>query len=132
MGIPNSRILAPPLLHICPSPPQPCQRRCCQVTDTALPPASGRRAVALAGIAAWLATAVGRADAASSLDKNVKRKKLEPLETYVPAVLLTIDQFVDLEKSLEFEKARFDETRSLLRSGPASSLRINIRAVTIC
>jgi len=99
MGIPNSRILAPPLLHICPSPPRPCQRRCCQVTDTALPLASGRRAVALAGIAAWLATAVGRADAASPLDKYVKRKKLEPLETYVPAVLLTIDQFVDLGNS---------------------------------
>jgi len=72
---------------------------------------------------------VSGADAASPLDKYVKRKKLEPLETYVPAVLLTIDQFVDLEKSLEFEKPRFDETRSLLRSGPASSLRINIRAV---
>lgn len=33
------------------------------------------------------------------------------------------------EKSLEFEKPRYDESRSLLRSGPASSLRINIRAV---
>jgi len=116
-------------LHVCPSPTRPRRRRCCQVTAAALPPASGRRAVSLAGVAAWLATAVGRADAASPLDKYVKRKKLEPLETYVPAVLLTIDQFVDLEKSLEFEKPRFDETRSLLRSGPASSLRINIRAV---
>ncbi|CAL4912865.1 unnamed protein product [Urochloa decumbens] len=120
-------------LHVCPSPPRPRRRRCCQViTAAALPPASGgvgRRAVSLAGVAAWLATTVGRADAASPLDKYVKRKKLEPLETYVPAVLLTIDQFVDLEKSLDFEKPRYDETRSLLRSGPASSLRINIRAV---
>ncbi|RLN18247.1 uncharacterized protein C2845_PM02G35840 [Panicum miliaceum] len=119
-------------LHVCPSPPRPRRRRCCHVTAAALPPASdgvGRRAVSLAGVAAWLTTAVGRADAASPLDKYVKRKKLEPLETYVPAVLLTIDQFVDLEKSLQFEKPRFDETRSLLRSGPASSLRINIRAV---
>ncbi|RCV46298.1 hypothetical protein SEVIR_9G525200v4 [Setaria viridis] len=120
-------------LHVCPSPPRPRRRRCCQViTAAALPPTSdgvGRRAVSLAGVAAWLATTAGRADAASPLDKYVKRKKLEPLETYVPAVLLTIDQFVDLEKSLEFEKPRYDETRSLLRSGPASSLRINIRAV---
>ncbi|CAL4937842.1 unnamed protein product [Urochloa decumbens] len=120
-------------LHVCPSPPRPRRRRCCQViTAAALPPASGgvgRRAVSLAGVAAWLATTVGRAGAASPFDKYVKRKKLEPLETYVPAVLLTIDQFVDLEKSLEFEKPRYDETRSLLRSGPASSLRINIRAV---
>ncbi|KAG8097093.1 hypothetical protein GUJ93_ZPchr0013g35087 [Zizania palustris] len=33
------------------------------------------------------------------------------------------------KKSLEFEKPKYDESRSLLRSGPASSLRINIRAV---
>uniref|UniRef100_J3LKJ8 DUF7880 domain-containing protein n=1 Tax=Oryza brachyantha TaxID=4533 RepID=J3LKJ8_ORYBR len=66
---------------------------------------------------------------ANPFDKYVKKKKLEPLETYVPAVLLTQDQFRDLEKSLEFEKPRYDESRSLLRSGPASSLRINIRAV---
>ncbi|PWZ55044.1 hypothetical protein Zm00014a_010359 [Zea mays] len=119
--------------HIFPSPPRPRHRRCCQViVAAAAPPRSygvGRRAVSLAGVAAWLATTVGRADAASPFDKYVKRKKLEPLETYVPAVLLTIDQFVDLEKSLEFEKPRYDESRSLLRSGPASSLRVNIRAV---
>lgn len=66
---------------------------------------------------------------ASPFDSYIKRKKLEPLETYVPAVLLTQDQFRDLEKSLEFEKPRYDESRSLLRSGPASSLRVNIRAV---
>ncbi|WVZ55682.1 hypothetical protein U9M48_006311 [Paspalum notatum var. saurae] len=121
--------------HVCPSPPRPRRRRCCQAiaAASALPPANGvgrRAVVSLAGVAAaWLATTVGRADAASPLDKYVKRKKLEPLEAYVPAVLLTIDQFVDLEKSLEFEKPRYDESRSLLRSGPASSLRINIRAV---
>ncbi|KAJ1298559.1 hypothetical protein BS78_01G462700 [Paspalum vaginatum] len=119
--------------HVCPSPPRPGRRRCCQViaAATALPPSKGvgRRAVSLSGVAAWIATTVGRADAASPLDKYVKRKKLEPLEAYVPAVLLTIDQFVDLEKSLETEKPRYDESRSLLRSGPASSLRINIRAV---
>ncbi|KAG0552556.1 hypothetical protein BDA96_01G517300 [Sorghum bicolor] len=119
--------------HICPSPPRPRRRRCCQVIAAASArPVSvgvGRRAVSLAGVAAWLVTTVGRADAASPLDKYVKRKKLEPLESYVPAVLLTIDQFVDLEKSLEFEKPMYDESRSLLRSGPASSLRVNIRAV---
>ncbi|KAK3150636.1 hypothetical protein QOZ80_3AG0235750 [Eleusine coracana subsp. coracana] len=119
--------------HICLSPSRPRRRRCVQVAATAsVPPPSGsvgRRAVSLAGVAAWLAATVGRADAGSPLDKYVKRKKLEPLETYVPAVLLTRDQFVDLEKSLEFEKPKYDESRSLLRSGPASSLRINIRAV---
>ncbi|XP_062210069.1 uncharacterized protein LOC133911716 [Phragmites australis] len=118
--------------HICPSPPRPRRRRCCQVITAAsvLPPSEGvgRRAVSLAGVASWFATTVGRADA-SPFDKYVKRKKLEPLETYVPAVLLTRDQFMDLDKSLKFEKPRYDESRSLLRSGPASSLRINIRAV---
>uniref|UniRef100_A0A0D9W3N8 DUF7880 domain-containing protein n=1 Tax=Leersia perrieri TaxID=77586 RepID=A0A0D9W3N8_9ORYZ len=63
------------------------------------------------------------------VQNGIFRKKLEPLETYVPAVLLTQDQFRDLEKSLEFEKPKYDESRSLFRSGPASSLRINIRAV---
>uniref|UniRef100_A0A453IWH3 Uncharacterized protein n=1 Tax=Aegilops tauschii subsp. strangulata TaxID=200361 RepID=A0A453IWH3_AEGTS len=33
---------------------------------------------------------------ASPFDNYVKKKKLEPLETYVPAVLLTQDQFRDL------------------------------------
>uniref|UniRef100_A0A0E0K9H2 DUF7880 domain-containing protein n=1 Tax=Oryza punctata TaxID=4537 RepID=A0A0E0K9H2_ORYPU len=114
--------------HLCPSPPPSRRRRCCQVAAAAASGGIGRRAVSLAGVASWLATAAGRADA-SPFDKYVKKKKLEPLETYVPAVLLTQDQFRDLEKSLEFEKPRYDESRSLLRSGPASSLRINIRAV---
>ncbi|CAM0871559.1 unnamed protein product [Alopecurus aequalis] len=117
----------------CPSLAPPRHRRCCRVTAASTAPPSvglalGRRAVSLAGVAAWLATTADRAEA-SPFDNYVKRKKLEPLESYVPAVLLTQDQFRDLEKSLEFEKPKFDESRSLLRSGPASSLRINIRAV---
>uniref|UniRef100_A0A0D9Z2U9 DUF7880 domain-containing protein n=1 Tax=Oryza glumipatula TaxID=40148 RepID=A0A0D9Z2U9_9ORYZ len=99
--------------HLCPSPPPSRRRRCCQVAAAA--GGIGRRAVSLAG---------GQTRA-----RLTNTKKLEPLETYVPAVLLTQDQFRDLEKSLEFEKPRYDESRSLLRSGPASSLRINIRAV---
>ncbi|KAL5209004.1 hypothetical protein ABZP36_004627 [Zizania latifolia] len=119
--------------RFCPSPPPPRRRRCCQVAATSVPaPAPsggfGRRAVAVAGVASWVVTTAGRAGA-NPFDKYVKKKRLEPLETYVPAVLLTLDQFRDLEKSLEFEKPKYDESRSLLRSGPASSLRINIRAV---
>jgi hypothetical protein len=171
--------------HIFPSPPRPRHRRCCQViVAAAAPPRSygvGRRAVSLAGVAAWLATTVGRKCYfavlfyvsthrlvcysavrhvrlclwliycapnsqllqgqtrpvhLTSTSRGTKlcpafssgkifrigllqvvafdlhntllplvaccpwtatvRKKLEPLETYVPAVLLTIDQFVDL------------------------------------
>ncbi|XP_040999099.1 uncharacterized protein LOC121244917 isoform X2 [Juglans microcarpa x Juglans regia] len=56
-------------------------------------------------------------------------KKLDPLEVYVPAVILTQSQIKDLEKSLEAEQPQYATCRSLLRSGPAGSLRVNIRAV---
>ncbi|GLT73534.1 hypothetical protein SLA2020_453850 [Shorea laevis] len=67
--------------------------------------------------------------AGSMFDKYVKRKKLEPLEAYVPPVILTQLQIKDLEKSLEFDQPQYAAYRSLLRSGPAASLRVNIRAV---
>ncbi|KAG1342644.1 hypothetical protein COCNU_05G008730 [Cocos nucifera] len=76
-----------------------------------------------------LSTHPNRAYAGNPFDKYVKRKKLDPLETYVPAVLLTEAQFKDLEKSLDIEKPEYNISRSLLRSGPAASLRVNIRAV---
>ncbi|KAF5948405.1 hypothetical protein HYC85_014362 [Camellia sinensis] len=67
--------------------------------------------------------------AGSILDKYVKRKKLEPLEAYVPAVILTQLQIQDLGKTLEINQPQYTSCRNLLRSGPAASLRINIRAV---
>ncbi|VVB09063.1 unnamed protein product [Arabis nemorensis] len=67
--------------------------------------------------------------AASPIDKYVKRKKLDPLEAYVPPVILAQLQIQDLEQFLNVEKPEFLACRSLLRSGPASSLRVNIRAV---
>ncbi|KAE8687596.1 hypothetical protein F3Y22_tig00111013pilonHSYRG00205 [Hibiscus syriacus] len=70
------------------------------------------------------------ATAGSFLDKYVKKKKLDPLEVYVPAVILTQLQIKDLEKTLEVDdKPEYATCRSLLRSGPAASLRVNIRAV---
>ncbi|XP_073124095.1 uncharacterized protein [Henckelia pumila] len=67
----------------------------------------------------------------SILDKYVKKKKLDPLETYIPAVLLTGLQMKELgdEHSLDVDQPKFADCRSLLRSGPASSFRVNIRAV---
>ncbi|MED6155942.1 hypothetical protein PIB30_010290 [Stylosanthes scabra] len=62
-------------------------------------------------------------------DKYVKRKKLDPLEAYVPAVILAQFQIKDLEKTIEDDEPQFGLCRSLLRSGPAASLRVNIRAV---
>ncbi|CAA7019642.1 unnamed protein product [Microthlaspi erraticum] len=67
--------------------------------------------------------------AGSLIDKYVKRKKLDPLDAYVPPVILAQLQIQDLEKFLNVEKPEFEACRSVLRSGPASSLRVNIRAV---
>ncbi|XP_004303463.1 PREDICTED: uncharacterized protein LOC101300162 [Fragaria vesca subsp. vesca] len=66
---------------------------------------------------------------AGGFDKYVKRKKLDPLEAYVSPVILTQLQIKDLEKSLEGDQPQYATCRSLLRSGPAASLRVNIRAV---
>ncbi|MED6206878.1 hypothetical protein PIB30_030760 [Stylosanthes scabra] len=57
------------------------------------------------------------------------RKKLDPLEAYVPAIILAQFQIKDLEKTIEDDEPQFGLCRSLLRSGPAASLRVNIRAV---
>ncbi|XP_010547935.1 PREDICTED: uncharacterized protein LOC104819519 isoform X2 [Tarenaya hassleriana] len=62
--------------------------------------------------------------AASIFDKYVKRKKLDPLDVYVPPVILAQLQIRDLERNLEEEKPGYETCRSLLRSGPASSLRV--------
>ncbi|KAL8189458.1 hypothetical protein R6Q57_029024 [Mikania cordata] len=67
--------------------------------------------------------------AGSPFDKYVKRKKLEPLEAYVPAIILTEMQIKELGKTLETDQPQYAACRSLLRAGPAASLRMNIRAV---
>ncbi|KAJ0030509.1 hypothetical protein Pint_13675 [Pistacia integerrima] len=73
---------------------------------------------------------VADAIAGSLFDKYVKKKKLDPLEVYVPPVILTQLQIKDLEKTLEVDKPEYASCRSQLRSGPAGSLRVNIRAVS--
>ncbi|XP_068660892.1 uncharacterized protein [Aristolochia californica] len=89
-----------------------------------------RRTVSVAvSLFHWCCSNPRDANAGSILDKYVKRKKLDPLEVYVPAVLLSQSQFKDLEKTLEEDQPKFSDCRSLLRSGPAASLRINIKAV---
>ncbi|XP_009790842.1 uncharacterized protein LOC107805847 [Nicotiana tabacum] len=83
--------------------------------------------VALGILLQWLL--VPKDAGASPFDKYVKRKKLDPLETYIPAVLLAGVQIKELEKSLEVDQPKYGDCRNILRSGPASSLRVNIRAV---
>ncbi|CAK8568472.1 unnamed protein product [Lathyrus sativus] len=90
----------------------------------------GRRMVSISLVLAPFLLNPNRANAEGNfMDKYVKRKKLEPLETYVPAVILTQFQIEDLDKTLEGDEPQFALCRSLLRSGPAASLRKNIRAV---
>ncbi|GAU26702.1 hypothetical protein TSUD_314790 [Trifolium subterraneum] len=156
------------------------------------PPSSwkeGRRMISISLVLSHFLLIPNNANAeVNFMDKYVKRKKLEPLETYVPAVILTQFQIKDLgnvgfsltaafvmlvdiqifvnlrdfgpfgmyafillihvsessshyfpcslfttriavEKTLEGAEPQFALCRSLLRSGPAASLRVNIRAV---
>ncbi|GAA0157275.1 hypothetical protein LIER_14580 [Lithospermum erythrorhizon] len=67
--------------------------------------------------------------AATIFNKYMKRKKLDPLESYIPAVILAQLQIQELGELLEADKPVYAACRSLLRSGPAASLRVNIRAV---
>ncbi|XP_050220541.1 uncharacterized protein LOC126670763 [Mercurialis annua] len=90
---------------------------------------SSRRLVSISLLISHLLVVPNHAKAAGYFDKYVKRKKLDPLEAYVPAVILTQFQIKDLEKILEVDEPQFANYRSLLRSGPAASLRLNIRAV---
>ncbi|KAE8718859.1 hypothetical protein F3Y22_tig00109987pilonHSYRG00121 [Hibiscus syriacus] len=89
-----------------------------------------RRSVSISLFLSHILLAPNYAIAGSFLDKYMKKKKLDPLEVYVPAVILTQLQIKDLEKTLEDDdKPEYATCRSLLRSGPAASLRVNIRAV---
>ncbi|KAJ0246359.1 Uncharacterized protein HA466_0169060 [Hirschfeldia incana] len=88
-----------------------------------------RRVVSVSLLLSRLILLPNDAMASSLIDKYVKRKRLDPLEAYVPPVILAQLQFQDLEKILSVEKPEFEACRSVLRSGPASSLRVNIRAV---
>ncbi|XP_010261901.1 PREDICTED: uncharacterized protein LOC104600569 [Nelumbo nucifera] len=103
----------------------------CRIICASVPPdrRDSRRSVSIAlFLSQWLSIPK-HASAGSILDKYVKRKKLDPLEAYVPPVILTQLQIKDLEKALESNKPEYATCRSLLRSGPVASLRVNIRAV---
>ncbi|XP_030545560.1 uncharacterized protein LOC115751733 [Rhodamnia argentea] len=88
-----------------------------------------RRSLSFSLLLAHLIVVPDHAIAGSFMDNYVKKKRLDPLEAYVPAVILSQLQIKDLERTLEAEKPEFAMCRSLLRSGPAASLRIDIRAV---
>lgn len=94
----------------------------------------GRRELAALGLnllylSISATSAEADAGAPGAFNKYIKRKKLDPLDTYIPPVLLSQSQFQDLEAKLLSDKPEYGDSRSYLRSGPASSLRTNIRAV---
>ncbi|EFJ16950.1 hypothetical protein SELMODRAFT_233833 [Selaginella moellendorffii] len=104
---------------------------CCSSQFSPVPAAqNGRRAFVLSsGLVAGLFTSVTE-DARAGLEKYMKKKKLDPLETYIPGIILCQSQFQELvEAKLGGEKVEYQDARALLRSGPAGSLRSNIRAV---
>ncbi|KAG6547478.1 hypothetical protein Mapa_010926 [Marchantia paleacea] len=91
-----------------------------------------RRAVLTALIGASITSFGNDTQAANvpgALSKYIKRKKLDPLETYVPTILLAQSQFQEVDGRLEGEASKLADARSLLRNGPAASLRTDIRAV---
>ncbi|KAL7185643.1 hypothetical protein ACSBR2_027567 [Camellia fascicularis] len=103
--------------------------RCTCMATSAIPDMGKRQLMNMLLLGAAISLPTADAMAGSILDKYVKRKKLEPLEAYVPAVILTQLQIQDLGKTLEINQPQYTSCRNLLRSGPAASLRINIRAV---
>ncbi|XP_030445098.2 uncharacterized protein LOC115667689 [Syzygium oleosum] len=134
-----------PLAHVSAAPPspRPPRRRAAaapgpagkELSRSRCAPSSppewrvSRRSLSFSLLLAHLIAVPDHAIAGSFMDKYVKKKRLDPLEAYVPAVILSQLQIKDIERTLEGEKPEFTTCRSLLRSGPAASLRINIRAV---
>ncbi|XP_059644397.1 uncharacterized protein LOC132286148 isoform X2 [Cornus florida] len=103
--------------------------QCSRVKCASLPPKARESRRLFSVSLLFLLSIPKNAVAASIFDKYVKRKKLDPLEAYVPAVILSQLQFKDLGKTLEVDQPQYAACRSILRSGPAASLRVNIRAV---
>eukprot|EP00249_Psilotum_nudum_P003999 c17519_g1_i3 orf=107-706(+) len=95
----------------------------------------GRRQMAAMHLSLVFLLAIGSDSDAEAIDlptglkKYIKRKKLDPLDTYVAPVLLSQLQLQELELELLSENLEYADARSLLRSGPTASLRIDIRAV---
>ncbi|KAF8370139.1 hypothetical protein HHK36_005956 [Tetracentron sinense] len=117
---------------LAPNPTSKGKRSCsCRVRCASFPQnkRDSRRSVSIALLLFHCLSIPKQSIAGGIFDKYVKRKKLDPLEVYVPAVLLTQSQIKDLEKTLETDQPQYAACRSLLRSGPAASLRVNIRAV---
>jgi len=65
---------------------------------------------------------------ATGIDKYVKKKDLDPIETYVPPVLAARDQLLDSKPQLD-SSDNAESIRGALRSGAFDGLRDNIRVI---
>lgn len=61
------------------------------------------------------------------IDRYIKTKKLDPLVSYIPVLLIAQDQLGDVPTAAE--ELGIEATRSLLRKGAFDGLRDNVRAV---
>ncbi|XP_028807069.1 uncharacterized protein LOC114761802 [Neltuma alba] len=123
----SSTSLLPPVSQNFTSKPKQALRVRCALSPTKW--REGRRPVSISLALSHLLFIPNQAASGSILDRYVKKKRLDPLEVYVPPIILTQLQIKDLEKTLDGAEPQFAACRSLLRAGPAASLRVNIRAV---
>ena len=61
------------------------------------------------------------------MEKYLKKKRLEPLASYVPAVLVAQSQLLDVPSAAE--QFGLEAARALLREGAFVGLRDNVRAI---
>ncbi|CAI7888824.1 unnamed protein product [Closterium sp. NIES-53] len=67
------------------------------------------------------------------LSRYIKKKKLDPLESFVPSVLLTREQLLLVQAVVDDQASSpedLNQARALLRAGPAGTLRGDLRALT--
>eukprot|EP00238_Polyblepharides_amylifera_P007587 CAMPEP_0196592962 /NCGR_PEP_ID=MMETSP1081-20130531/74296_1 /TAXON_ID=36882 /ORGANISM="Pyramimonas amylifera, Strain CCMP720" /LENGTH=273 /DNA_ID=CAMNT_0041916793 /DNA_START=201 /DNA_END=1022 /DNA_ORIENTATION=- len=68
----------------------------------------------------------------AGFDRYIKKKPLDPIETYVPSLFLTRDQYALIDSELTASAPldeRVDTCKELLREGPAGAMRDNMRSV---
>eukprot|EP00879_Flechtneria_rotunda_P023657 GHRR01025032.1.p1 GENE.GHRR01025032.1~~GHRR01025032.1.p1 ORF type:complete len:219 (+),score=98.76 GHRR01025032.1:374-1030(+) len=87
---------------------------------------ASRRQMLNTGILLTTVTALQPQAAYAGLERYVKKKKLDPLDTYVPLVLEAKDRLAELQSVMAESPTT---ARQMLRSGPFSGLRDNIRAL---
>eukprot|EP00899_Mesostigma_viride_P012107 jgi/Mesvir1/20898/Mv07972-RA.1 len=61
--------------------------------------------------------------------KYIKKKENDPIETYVPSILLARKQMLTIRGILGDEEVSMTDIRQLLRGGPVSGIRADLKAV---